>query len=236
MALVPINPMTYQEFGRRLNDTIDTITELLEKHQLGNWWNALKRYNFNGANYIQGQNIRNDFHDQLLKAVDLNAKIVIANNILDWGNMNPLSKEMEIHLDKSLNILNNEHTGINDNLYSDRIASISKVYEMWNPNKWVIFDSYCARGLQWIISNYWTALGQDRHVELLRIPWPPGRVGQPLDDFPRLGTRKQAMLGFLYTSWLCRAIANKLNKNENNEIVWQAYHVEMVLFQIGHEV
>jgi hypothetical protein len=57
-----------------------------------------------------------------------------------------------------------------------------------------------------------------------------------VSGFPRLGTQQQARLGFIYASWLCRGIAEGLNENGNQQLQWQAYHIEMVAFQIGHEV
>jgi len=119
---------------------------------------------------------------------------------------------------------------------AERIASISKIYEMWNPAAWVIYDSYCAKGLQWLVSQLWNQNGNRTHANILKFPWPPGRVGAPVSGFPRLGTQQQARLGFIYASWLCRAIAERLNENGNQQLQWQAYHIEMVAFQIGHEV
>jgi hypothetical protein len=236
MALQPIHPLSYKQFVEILGDIVTSMTALLENHPFGDWWNALQRYQFNGMNYITGQNVRHQFHQQIVQALDLNQKIIVANQILEWGQMQPLSAEMEENLEGCLELLNNVNAGPFDQLYSDRIASISKVYEMWNPAAWVIFDSYCARGLQWLVSEFWNEQGGEIHANILRFPWPPGRVGQPWSGFPRLGSLQQARLGFLYSSWLCRAIANQLNQYEHQPITWQAYHIEMVAFQIGHEV
>lgn len=236
MALEPINPLIYKRFTEILAGTVIEITDLMEDHRLGSWWNTLQRYQFNGMNYLEGQNVRNCFHKQLVQAERPDERLCVANRILEWGKMPLLSASMERSLNDSLNALNNENTGIFDYLYSNRIASISKVYEMWNPALWVIFDSYCARGLQWLVGELWKVQGHEKHSNVLKIPWPPGRVGRPCEGFPHLGSVRQAKLGFLYSSWLCRAIANQLNQVGNQPIVWKAYHVEMVAFQIGHEV
>ena len=98
---------------------------------------------------------------------------------------------------------------------------------MWSPASWVIYDSYCAKGLQWLVSQYWNQNGEQVHENFLRFPWPTGRVGAPVNGFPRLGTPRQARLGFIYASWLCRAIAEQLNDNENQALAWQAYHIEI---------
>jgi len=155
--------------------------------------------------------------------------------------MNRLGDDMQIHLQRSLHILNNLNHNNYENVYSGRIASMSKIYEMWHPANWVIYDSYCARGLQWLVSQWWNLPGNyNTYEDILRLPSPPGRAIRPVDGFPRLNTQHslQATLGFIYASWLCRAIATQLNIGGNHaqDITWQAYHIEMVAFQLGHEV
>jgi len=234
MALIQINPMNYQHYLDTLGDSVQQIVDVFEAHENGGWLNALHRYNFEDMNHIDGQNQRNIFHNAIQNANNLNQRINVANEIMDWGNMLPLNENMMANLDMTLHSLDNDENLNLNNICVDRIASISKIYEMWDPAAWVIFDSYCAKGLQWLVSNMWGANNNKTHEDLLRFPWPPGRVGEPIDGFPRLGTERQARLGFIYVSWLCRAIAEILDHDQQEE--WQAYHVEMVAFQIGHEV
>lgn len=106
---------------------------------------------------------------------------------------------------------------------------------MWNPSHWIIYDSYSAKGLQWLISTYWQNQQQEIFPEYFRFPFPPGRAHTTLEGFPILGTPRQAALAFVYSSWLSRELANQLN-NQEGDIDWQAYHVEMALFQLGHEI
>jgi hypothetical protein len=54
--------------------------------------------------------------------------------------------------------------------------------------------------------------------------------------FPIAGTPRQQRLGFIYGSWLCKAIAQRLNAMEGNVIDWRPYHIEMLAFQLGHEI
>ncbi len=234
MALTLINPLSYQHYVNLLGNEVQQIVNIFEAESDGGWLCALHRYQFEGINYIEGQDLRNEFHNTIINTNNIDERIVVANDILQWGNMLPLNENMASSLDASLNSLDNEENLNFEHICVDRIASISKVYEMWDPAKWIIYDSYCAKGLQQIVSYLWHHNAHEVHDDLLRFPWPPGRVGAPVNGFPRLGTERQAKLGFVYASWLCRAIANTLNQNQ--EDMWQAFHVEMVAFQLGHEV
>ena len=105
---------------------------------------------------------------------------------------------------------------------------------MWNPDDWVIFDSYCARGLQWMIATFHGEIESDLG-DLVKLPCPPGRSCRPYEGFPPLGSEKQARLGFIYSSWLARAIAERLNRN-NLFHNCSACQIEMVAFTIGHRI
>lgn len=234
MALTLIHPLSYENYVNLLGNEIQELVGIFENISEGGWLGALHRYQFGEAGYIEGRNQRNNFHEAINNANNANERIDVANEIMDWGNMMDLNENMEASLDVSLEALDNEEDLALENICVERIASISKVYEMWDPAKWIIYDSYCAKGLQQMISYLWQHNNHNVHENILRIPWPPGRVGAPVNGFPRLGSPRQAKLGFIYASWLCRAIANSLNQNQGE--VWQAFHVEMVAFQLGHEV
>ncbi|OFV91137.1 MAG: hypothetical protein A3H28_06880 [Acidobacteria bacterium RIFCSPLOWO2_02_FULL_61_28] len=155
--------------------------------------------------------------------------------------MDPLNDTMKRDLRRSLDCLNllarGETVEITD-LCVERVASITKMYEMWDVGNWVIYDSYCARGLQWLISGLWNSLAYRKHERLLKLPWPPGRIGFPVSGFPRMADTapNQKRLGFIYGSWLCKAIAERLTALQNNAFDWKPYHIEMLAFQLGHEV
>ena len=158
---------------------------------------------------------------------------MVAEEILDWGGMDPLSAEMTEELHHSLLALDQGGEELL-RIHSSRIASISKVYEMWSPHQWVIFDSYCARGLQWMIAAFCGEM-EDNLSDLVKLPCPPGRVCLPYEGFPVLGTENQARLGFIYCSWLARAIADSSNNNGYFHGC-SASHIEMVAFSIGHRI
>ncbi|HEV8130946.1 MAG TPA: hypothetical protein VGQ81_06825 [Acidobacteriota bacterium] len=218
MPLAIIRPMNYQQFVGMIGNSLWQLIGVLENHPIGGWCNALQRYQFKGMNHVAGQNVRIKFHQALTNAVKLNDRIGVANNILQWGNMKPMNDKMRNSLEASLLSLNDEAKGNLNHVCVERIASISKIYEMWNPAAWVIYDSYCAKGLQWLVSQFWNQDANELHANILKLPWPPGRVGAPVQGFPRLGTEQQARLAFIYASWLCRAIAARLNENRNQEL------------------
>src|SRR5437016_2616710 len=100
MALAIIRPMNYQQFVAMLGNSVGQLIDVLKNHQIGGWWNALQRYQFQGMNYVAGQNIRNEFHEALTNAVALNDRISIANNILQWGKMRPMNAKMQNNLEE----------------------------------------------------------------------------------------------------------------------------------------
>lgn len=238
MALYKINKLNYAGFVTYLENAPNLMIELFDKCQYGNWMDALKRYKFDGYDYKTGYNLRLEYNKKLRSAQGVQI-FNVANEILHWGSMKDLNEAMKQNLPISLKVL--DEMAINqivqpNLIYTDRIASMSKIYEMWDLEYWIIFDSYCAKGLQWIVKLYWNHLGYIKHDNVLRLPWPVGRVGSPLDGFPRLGTPNQALLGFLYASWLCKRIAELLNQQSNNVFEWKACHIEMLAFQLGHDV
>ena len=160
MALAIIRPMNYQQFVGILGNSVGQLIDVLKDHQIGGWWNALRRYQFGGMNYVAGQSIRNEFHQALINAVELNDRIKVANNILQWGKMRRMSEKMQNNLERDLLLLNDEMNYNLNQVCAVRIASMSKIYEMWNPTAWVIYDSYCAKGLQWLVSKLWNQNGK----------------------------------------------------------------------------
>lgn len=117
------------------------------------------------------------------------------------------------------------------------VASVSKVYEMHDLGSWTIYDSRVATGLALLVQSWWDHLGGDELGDLLRFPCPLPRSGrEPPAGFPRLRTPPQARLGFIYASWLCKALASRLNESFGPPLPdtrWSPYHVEMVMWMLG---
>src|SRR3989338_1718296 len=240
MALRSIYPFNFRAFTAEVDDSVLAIINHFKDREPDFWRNTLRRYSFRGSDYQQGEKVRLEFNEKL-STCSGGELFDVANEILDWGDMDPLTDTMKRELRKSLNCLNRlarEEIIELTELCVERLASITKVYEMWDLGNWVIYDSYCARGLQWLISGLWNSLGYNEHERLLKLPWPPGRVGSPVSGFPRTAdtSPKQKRLGFIYGSWLCKAIAERLTALENNAFHLRPYHIEMLAFQLGHEV
>lgn len=244
MALHPITDFSFSGFKNALNETIPHIVDLFLQDNGYTWWNILRNYRYDNTNWEAGQQRRLDFHHSITQAGNHEEFLTVCNEILRWGKMKPLSTMMQNGVQASIGLLKQCENGVVangiDNLCIERIASITKVYEMWNPREWIIYDSYCAKGLQYMVSQFWNNSENDMHRDILLFPWPPGRVGRPLDGFPRLATPRQGRLAFFYGSWLCKAIAEKLNQINRQDAEWdmhkwETYHIEMVAFQLGHE-
>ncbi len=241
MALRTIVPFTYSAFNAKAGESILAIINHFKKGDPDFWRNTLRRHSFRGHDYQFGERTRLKFNKALSSCPGKDELFDVANKILDWGGMAPLTSHMRQELEpslSSLNLLSGEEAIDLRQLCVERLASITKVYEMWDLDNWVIYDSYCARGLQWLISGIWNSLGYSQNESLLKLPWPPGRVGSPMTGFPRAADTapNQKRLGFIYGSWLCKAIAERLTSNDNDGFQWRPYHIEMLAFQPGHEI
>jgi len=240
MALRKINPFTYCAFKKEVGKTALGIINHFMKKDTDFWLNTLHNYSFRGSDYLQGQTVRIEFNKELTSYTGNTQLFEIANRILGWGCLDPLSDSMRENLEASLNCLNtlaqDEDIDLN-NLCVDRLASITKIYEMWDIDNWVIYDSYCARGLEWLIAVYWKQIGYRQNEYQLLLPWTPGEVGTQVPGFPIAATSNQKRLGFIYGSWLCKVIAEHLTAMDiSKSFHWRPYHIEMLAFQLGHEI
>lgn len=238
MALRSIYPFNYAAFNAAVGDSALAIINLFRDDEPDFWRNTLRRYSFRGSDYQHGEEVRLEFNERLSICTE-DELFDVANEILDWGGMDPLSDVMKQQLKKSLDCLNlldrEEAVDLND-LCVERLASITKIYEMWDLNNWVIYDSYCARGLQTLISGLWNTVSYKKDEQLLKLPWPPGRVGSSVPGFPIAASPNQKRLGFIYGSWLCKTLADRLTIIEDNGFNWRPFHIEMLAFQLGHEI
>jgi hypothetical protein len=240
LALETIRPFTFRAFNAEVGETARAIINYFRNNDPNFWQATLRRYSFRGSDYQQGEEVRLEFNEKLTTCTDREL-FDVANEILEWGGMDSLTSVMKQKLRRGLaclNLLAKDETIDLNELCVERLASITKIYEMWDLDNWVIYDSYCARGLQWIISGLWQSLGHRANERLLKLPWPPGRVGSPVAGFPRAAdtSPKQKRLGFIYGSWLCKAIAERLTAIENSCFHWRPFHIEMIAFQLGHEI
>jgi hypothetical protein len=235
MALQIIDPFSYETFVGVIDGAIDDLRLALEHHEPQGWEAVLNRYTFGEIGRDEGEAVRALYYNAIRQAPNDEDRIQIMNQIVGWGRMAELGAPLANAANVTLNFLDDEVNLTIENVESRRIASLSKVYEMWNPCKWIIYDSYSAKGLQWLVSTLWQNQEQPVFPEYLRFPFPRGRAHTTLDNFPVLGTPRQAALGFVYSSWLSRALAEQLSNQDGGE-GWQAFNVEMTLFQLGHEI
>lgn len=241
MALEKVIPFTYRGFTSGINGSALGIVDHFENKDPEFWGGTLRRYSFDEYNYKRGEQVRLQFNKDISSCKKIDELLSVSDKILHWGRMKPLSSDMKQGLKRSLSCLDQLSEGkevdLNE-LCVERLASITKIYEMWDLDNWIIYDSFCVKGLQWIISDYWQLLGYKAAEDLLKLPWPPGRSGSPLAGFPRTGDTapNQKRLGFVYGSWLCKAIAEHLNASNDQSFHWRPYHIEMIAFQIGHEI
>lgn len=240
MALEQIDPLKFENFKFLIGDDVKIFADIID------WENYFKNYSYlnNGQkfDFNEGVKIRKELNSELRKA-DNNEKLAVFNKIIKWGGLPEIDKDKDENLVeqiiKSLNILDNENTMDLKNVYAKtRIASVSKIYEMWDLCKWIIYDSYCSRGLQWIVKQFWEKIKCKRNFCILNFPQPPGKSekNKPIEGFPRNTSENQFRFAFIYASWLCRLIAQELNLKNKSDFKWESYHVEMALFTLGHTV
>lgn len=239
MALRDLNPFSYEKFVSEAGQTISEMVHYFMKKETGFWRNLLERYNFDNMDYQKGEEIRLKFNDKIKSAQNIDEIFAVSDEILGWGRMRPLSENMKKQLQQSLDLVDALSGGqdVNlDNLCVERLASITKIYEMWDLDNWIIYDSFCVRGLQRFISEFWKSKGKKMNESLLKLPWPPGRSGSPEEGFPKLGgtPSNQGRLGLIYGSWLCKFIAEELNNSSPEPKKWRTFHIEMIAFQRGH--
>ncbi|HDH98429.1 MAG TPA: hypothetical protein ENF70_04795 [Deltaproteobacteria bacterium] len=241
MALKKITTFTYRGFISEINGSALAIVDHFENKIPNFWGDTLRRYSFREYDYRRGEQVRLQFSSEISSCKETDELFDVSNKILKWGGMKPLNDDMKQGLKRSLSCLDRLSEGKEVDLKElcvERLASITKIYEMWDLDNWVIYDSFCAIGLQWMVSDYWQSIGYRASEDLLKLPWPPGRSGSPLIGFPKTGDTapNQKRLGFIYGSWLCKAIAEHLNASSGQSFRWRPYHIEMIAFQIGHEI
>lgn len=231
-----------------MHDFIVFVTQYIEEHEINDcrgWEENLQsyKYKYSGgiADFQNGISARLILHEELIKALHVNESEALQSTIakiMRWGGMKTYKKETTgiINSFRILDCLENGY-GEWKELVGDRIAATSKIYAMYAPRLWSIFDSRVGKAIQVLVSLYRS--DRNNTTEYLKFQCPPGRNRRPIDGFKLVSSHRQAILGFLYASWLFRAIAACLNEKRillpgplQNER-WSVYHIEMVFFMIG---
>ena len=101
----------------------------------------------------------------------------VVREVCEWGEMKAFEDHQIGSIAASIRLLDDLRDGKDvslRDLFIDRVASVTKVYEMHDPHSWMIYDSRVARGLAYLVRVWWEGIGNERREDLLRFPWPPG--------------------------------------------------------------
>ena len=133
MALQTIAPFNYQAFVGLLGGVINDLRLVLENNQLGGWDAVLNRYQFGEMGRIEGEAIRIRFHNAIREAQSDSARVAVMNEIANWGGMNEIEEPLAQAVNATLPRLDNENNLTIQDIQGQRMATLSKVYEMCSP-------------------------------------------------------------------------------------------------------
>ena len=269
MALSTITPFCYKEYRRRTGEFASWVANHVQSNEIHGrtgWLRQLQSYDYAKSYCGRGQLLwsrgvakRAEMHTSLRSNLDRDDTLIDEVNriVVDWGHMKGYGLKFAPLIRKALDILRDETEDATWALETtadldagNRIAPISKVYHMFDPHRWIIYDSRVATALACLVRRFWNEKGQEVDAELLRFPCPPrrGERWSRPKGFPGCGGGLQGSLGFVYASWLSRQVAEYLKGNSRfgtPPIVetpfvrlslqpdWQVYHIEMVLWMLG---
>jgi hypothetical protein len=262
MALSPIRPLCFNEFDKVQTLFANWVVDYVDKnpiHGRSGWLHHLQAYDYSRRDHERdaqpvwqkGELRRVEFNNRLRSSLagDNQALIGIVNEIMEWGGMKPYDAGATPKIRQALQALDMEKTvsiwnthRVNEIAVTRRIAARTKIFEMYDLDKWVIYDSRLAVALACLTDhNLKSSPGSSTNT--IRWPIPQGRPNESrvVQGFPGAHTPYQASLGFLYASWLCRMIAQRLSSQQpapSGQIGvspggWRTFHVEMVLWTLG---
>ena len=271
--LKSINPFNYEQYCSEILDFPLWMVKYVQRNSINSctgWVKHFEQYNFTGEKtWDMGVKYRRDFHGELHGILNSNTGssqdiVYTANRIVkDWGHINKGYKAKDgAGILEALEVLCSETTDPNwdekiDKLFnftpSHRVASHSKIYEMFEPSQWSIYDSRVAIALACLVHQYWQEkrLQPGLDPDYIRFPIAIGRdLRHPYADaFPSLGSRHQSAMAFIYASWLLRRVAEIIrsspaeygypptkqcsNTYDPLDSNWQVYHIEMALWMMG---
>ena len=233
MALTPLSSKA--KYKGKARDLLDQCDSLPKAVWGVTWEEMLESYDWRGKQWRQTEAIRQRQSEVLQSAVGGDQVRNAVDAITDWGQVQRFDEAELRNVEQgmqSLPLLDACRISSAD-FYSARIASTSKVYASVDLESWVIFDSRVARALALMVRHVGTL---DQRFFL--FPQPPDRGHRRrVEGFPALSSvsSRQASLAFLYSSWLCRAIADRIDSIGVSARGgrWTAQRVEMALFAAG---
>lgn len=267
MALRSVHPFDYRTYIDKLGGFPQWMVEYAQHNRINGrtgWADHFTNYNYTGG-WQDGVRVRRDLHNDLTANIGNDQALLrIANfTVNDFGGIKRLYAINDlIGIRRALVILWNEvsnppwfaqHRGyLCFSASTPRIASHSKLFEMFDPHKWTIYDSRVATAIICLVRHYWVASGHDVASDYLRFPVPPrnshGWRRPHSNQFSGVNTHMQGCLAFIYASWLLRRVAEILRANVSYghppttqnpgvwaplDANWAVYGVEMALWMMG---
>lgn len=154
---------------------------------------------------------RASMHERLIAAGTAQERSDAVAEIVAWGEL-PAPPTDAVHRVLASLPLLDVSVGDADappgDLYAKRIAAVSKVYAMYSPSRWAIYDSRVARGLALLALRLFSG-GSPRTA--MMFPQPPGRTGARAEGFLALGSERQARLAVVYASWFAQDVALRIS-------------------------
>jgi hypothetical protein len=224
MALPAIDRETFLNFARPAVERAAACVD---------WTALLTAYTWGGADWRAGLQARASMHERLVRAHSDEQRSGALAEIVAWGALPALSADAVRRVLASLSLLDAPEASTDApsrDLYARRIPAVSKIYAMYSPSQWVIYDSRVARGLALLAIRF----AEGATATVMRFPQPPGRTGGRPRGFPTLGSERQGRLAFTYASWFAREVASRISARCPDPDGWDARHVEMALFMLGN--
>lgn len=173
MALSKISPFSYQNFEIQFRAFAAWIVNYIQKNPIrekSGWFDQLKGYDYSKVHVITSSTpvwqlgiiSRDSFYTQLHNPTLTDEQlIIVVNKIMEWGGMKPYALRSAPLMRKALQALNSiTYTSIltdpivDDLALTAGIAARSKIFEMYDPTKWVIYDSRVANALACLTNKY----------------------------------------------------------------------------------
>jgi hypothetical protein len=158
MALKPISIFSESTYLSTVDSFVTWVTTYVQDQlsKTGRGWESLVRaYEWGGDRVTEpwrlGIQQRMEFNEKLNVALANDDISGVVDEMRRWGGSNIAFDPSDLEaIRDSLTILDKFESNESDweNLFARRIANASKIYEMYDPEKWVIYDSRVALALQ----------------------------------------------------------------------------------------
>lgn len=193
MALTPISPLCFEEFLKVQGTYTDWVVDYIETNPIrgrSGWMQHLRAYDYSRPGHERdaqqvwqnGANTRADFNNKLRASLSGNdqALVGIVNQIMEWGGMKPYGVGAAQKIRQALHALDAEGTAptwntqrASDIAVTRRVAARTKIFEMYDPDKWVIYDSRVATALACLTER--RLKSDPSSSSVIRWPIPQGR-------------------------------------------------------------